>query len=99
MHFLWEILWEIFKICKSSVENAAVNAAGNVVATKVNCVTSFDFLEIGPGWDISFAPDFAEFTFYRLSELSLSDKRKYWVGGTAGFVSGIGITLRGKVPK
>ena len=31
MHFSWEILQEIFKICKSSAGNAAGNAAGNVV--------------------------------------------------------------------
>ena len=31
MHFLWEMLQEIFKICKSSAGNAAGNAAGNVV--------------------------------------------------------------------
>ena len=31
MHFLWEILQEIFKICKSSVGIGAGNAVGNVV--------------------------------------------------------------------
>ena len=31
MHFSWEMLQEIFKICKSSAGNAAGNAAGNVV--------------------------------------------------------------------
>ena len=31
MHFSWEILWEIFKICKSSAGNAVVNSAGNLV--------------------------------------------------------------------
>ena len=30
MHFLWEILWETFKICKSSSGNAAGNSVGNI---------------------------------------------------------------------
>ena len=62
-------------------------------------IPDFCFLEIGPGWDIAFAPDFAEFTFYRLSELSLSDKRKYWFGGTAGrYYPANDEILSGKVP-
>ena len=35
MHFLWEILQEIFKICKSSAGNAAGNAVGNAVGNVV----------------------------------------------------------------
>ena len=31
MHFLWEILQEIFKKCKSSAGNAVRNSVGNVV--------------------------------------------------------------------
>ena len=35
MHFLWEILQEIFKICKSSAGNAAGNTVGNSVGNIV----------------------------------------------------------------
>ena len=39
MHFLWEILqeilWEIFKICKSSTGNAVGKSVGNVVGNAV----------------------------------------------------------------
>ena len=37
-----------------------------------------DFLDLGPGWDVAFASDFTEFTFYRIEGLILSDIRKYW---------------------
>ena len=45
--FLWEILQEIFKICKSSVGNAAGNAVGNSVGNAAgNAVGNL----VGNGW-------------------------------------------------
>ena len=35
IHYLWEILWEIFKICKSSEGNAVGNSVGNVVGNSL----------------------------------------------------------------
>ena len=57
------------------------------------------FSEIGPGWNIAFAADFAEFYFYRLSQFaSLSDQRKYWIGGKAGLGTSYTVdTIPGKV--
>ena len=47
MHFLWEILQEIFKICKSSVGNAVGNSVGNVVGNAAgNAVGNL----VGNGW-------------------------------------------------
>ena len=43
MHFLWEILREIFKICKSSVGNAVGNSVGNAAGNAVGNL-------VGNGW-------------------------------------------------
>ena len=46
MHFLWEILWEFFKICKSS-KSSAGNAVGNSVGNAAgNAVGNL----VGNGW-------------------------------------------------
>ena len=51
MHFLWEILQEIFKICKSSVGNAAGNAVGNSVGNVVgNAAGNAEGNLVGNGW-------------------------------------------------
>ena len=51
MAFLWEILQEIFKICKSSVGNAAGNAVGNSVGNVVgNAAGNAAGHLVGNGW-------------------------------------------------
>ena len=51
MHFLWEILQEIVKICKSSVGNAAGNAMANSVGNVVgNAAGNAVGNLVGNGW-------------------------------------------------
>ena len=51
MHFLWEILREFFKICKSSVGNASGNAVGNSVGNVVgNAAGNAVGNLVGNGW-------------------------------------------------
>ena len=51
MHFLWEILQEIFIICKSSVGNAAGYAVGNTVGNVVgNAAGNAVGNLVGNGW-------------------------------------------------
>ena len=51
MHFLWEILWKIFKICKFSAGNTVGNAVGKSVGNVVrNAAGNSAGNLVGNGW-------------------------------------------------